>query len=205
VQADNDTSRKFGGTGLGLAISKYIVEMMGGKIWIKSDPGKGSTFSFTLQARRVSGDSVAAEKPLEKNSGLPSPDGAFKGQHILLAEDIDINREIVLTLLEPMEAEIDCAVNGAEALRMFSENPRRYAIIFMDLQMPEMDGFEATRRIRSLPAQQAKDIPIIAMTANVFKEDIEECLEAGMNDHVGKPLDIEEMMEKLRKYLPRRP
>jgi CheY-like chemotaxis protein len=124
----------------------------------------------------------------------------FKGRRVLLAEDVEINREIVLALLEPTGLEIDCAENGKEAVRMFSENPGFYDMIFMDLQMPEMDGFEATRRIRSFDHPKAQQIPIVAMTANVFREDVEKCLEAGMNDHVGKPLDMEEVLSKLRKF-----
>jgi hemerythrin-like metal-binding protein len=124
----------------------------------------------------------------------------FKGYHMLLAEDIDINREIVLALLEPTEVEIDCAENGAEALQMFSDNPERYDMIFMDVQMPEMDGYEATRRIRALGTPAAALIPIVAMTANVFREDVEKCLAVGMNGHVGKPLDFEEVLNVLRQY-----
>jgi CheY-like chemotaxis protein len=127
----------------------------------------------------------------------------FAGRRILLAEDVDINREIVLTILEPTALDIDCAENGAEALRMFSEAPDKYDMIFMDIQMPEMDGYEATRRIRALDNPAALTVPIIAMTANVFREDIENCLAAGMDDHVGKPLDFEEVLGKLRKYLKR--
>ena len=126
----------------------------------------------------------------------------FSGHRILLAEDVGINREIVMALLEPTNIEIDCAVNGAEALRMFSETPDIYDMIFMDLQMPEMDGYEATRRIRYLHIPKAKTIPIVAMTANVFMEDIEKCLKAGMDSHLGKPLDFEEVRKKLRRYLP---
>ena len=125
----------------------------------------------------------------------------FEGYRILLAEDMEINREIVLALLEPTLLTIDCAENGKEALKMFGAAPEMYDMIFMDVQMPEMDGFEATQRIRALDASGAGRIPIVAMTANVFREDIEKCLESGMNDHVGKPLDFEEVMAMLRKYL----
>jgi len=120
---------------------------------------------------------------------------------MLLAEDIEINREIVMALLEPTLIEIDCAENGAEAVALFSADPDKYNIIFMDLQMPEMDGYEATRTIRALDFEKAKNIPIIAMTANVFKEDIEKCLEAGMNDHIGKPVDFDAVLQALRKNL----
>jgi CheY-like chemotaxis protein len=132
----------------------------------------------------------------------PGVRDVFAGRHLLLAEDVEINREIVLALLEPTELEIDCAENGVEVLRLFSQNPERYDMIFMDVQMPEMDGLEAARRIRALDVPKAKTIPIIAMTANVFREDVEKCLAAGMDDHIGKPLDFDMVLEKLRGYLP---
>ncbi len=125
----------------------------------------------------------------------------FSGTRILLVEDIEINREIVISLLDPTGAIIDGAENGVEALRIFEENPFAYNAILMDIHMPEMDGFEATRRLRHLDLGNAKTIPIIAMTANVFREDIEKCLEAGMNDHVGKPVDMDDLIAKLKKYL----
>ncbi|MDR1660085.1 MAG: response regulator [Desulfovibrio sp.] len=125
----------------------------------------------------------------------------FEGFHILLAEDVEINREIVLALLEPTRLAIDCAENGVEAVRMFRDSPEKYAMIFMDVQMPEMGGYEATRQIRALDLSSARRIPIIAMTANVFREDIEKSLKAGMNGHVGKPLDLDAVLEQLRKYL----
>ena len=127
--------------------------------------------------------------------------GAFSGRRILLAEDIEINREIVLALLEPTGITIDCAENGKIAVGMFSENPCKYDMIFMDLQMPEMGGLEATRVIRALDAPNSKTIPIIAMTANVFKEDIDKCLDAGMDGHIGKPLNLGEVLQKLDAYV----
>jgi len=125
----------------------------------------------------------------------------LEGQAILLVEDVDINREIVLALLEPINLSIDCAENGAIAVELFLANPSKYKIIFMDLQMPEMDGYTATKTIRSLDNEWARQIPIVAMTANVFREDIEKCLAAGMNDHIGKPLDFNEVIGVLEKYL----
>jgi signal transduction histidine kinase/DNA-binding response OmpR family regulator len=330
-QADSSISRKFGGTGLGLAISKQIVEMMDGEIWVHSEPGRGSTFGFTIEGKRgterkqyapafnrknlrtlavddeadvrsyfediaarfgfACDTAASGEEALEKirqdgpytiyfiDWKLPGIDGielsrkikeseeshpivimisatewsvietrarragvdrflpkplfpsavfdcineclgignmrmaekdqekevdCFKGFRILLAEDVEINREIVLALLEPTELIIDCAENGVDAVKYYTENPDQYQMIFMDVQMPEMDGYEATRRIRSWEAEQAEPqrrIPIIAMTANVFREDIEKCLQSGMNGHVGKPLDFDEVLEKLRQFL----
>jgi CheY-like chemotaxis protein len=135
------------------------------------------------------------------DSTQTSPADCFEGYRILLAEDVEINREIVLTLLEPTKLAVDCAENGVEALRLFSVAPDKYAMIFMDVQMPHMDGYEATRRIRATGLPGAETIPIIAMTANVFREDVEKCLEAGMNDHIGKPLNFDVVLEKLRRYL----
>jgi len=126
---------------------------------------------------------------------------SFWGYRVLLTEDVEINREIVIALLEPTLVEIDCAENGAEAVRMFSESPDLYNMIFMDIQMPVMDGYEATKRIRSLNIEKAETIPIIAMTANVFKDDVKRCIESGMNDHLGKPLDFEAILQILREYL----
>jgi len=329
-QAESSTTRKYGGTGLGLAISKSIVELMGGKIWVKSESQKGANFAFTIKTRRgtskekgsllapgiklenirimaidddpdilanfrditreygincdtaISGeealklvdkngpyhiyftdwkmpvmDGIQLTRELKKRGPensvvimisavewnviseeskkagvdkflskplFPSTifeainectgvekekekeeqttvGGSYKGRQILLVEDVEINREVVQVLLEPTQLEIDCAENGAQAVKMFMENPGKYELIFMDIQMPEMDGYDATRQIRSLDTLEAKSIPIIAMTANVFKEDIEKCLEAGMNDHIGKPIDLNEVLDKLKTYL----
>ena len=197
-QAENDTTRKFGGTGLGLSISKKIVEMMGGEIRVESELEKGSAFSITVRMKRGEGNIREPEQSLD---APPDNIDIFAGHSILLAEDVEMNREIVLTLLESTGLSIDCAENGVEAVRMFSEAPEKYEMIFMDVQMPEMDGYEATRRVRAFDTPGAKTIPIIAMTANVFREDVEKCLEAGMNGHIGKPLDFDEVLRYLRLYL----
>jgi CheY-like chemotaxis protein/two-component sensor histidine kinase len=202
-QAEASTSQKFGGTGLGLAISKNIVEMMGGKIWIESQIGKGASFIFTFKAKRVTGieQNLHIENKLNKKL---EPAGLFEGRRILFAEDIEINREILLTLLEVTLLQIDCAENGLEAVRKFSEAPNAYDMILMDIHMPEMDGYEATRKIREMDVPKAKTIPIIAMTADVFSEDIEKCIAAGMNGHIGKPIDFDEVLDKIYSYLPKK-
>jgi signal transduction histidine kinase len=200
-QAEKNTSRKFGGTGLGLAISKRIVELMDGTIWIESELGHGAAFCFTIRMKGGK-DKYIETGDFAETEMANEPVEAFPGRRILLAEDIEINREIVLELLNPLQFEVDCAVNGVEAVQKFTDQGGMYDLIFMDLQMPEMDGFEATRQIRALDLPNAGGIPIIAMTANVFREDIEKCLEAGMTDHIGKPLDFNDVLGKLRHYLP---
>ena len=156
---------------------------------------------FPSTIAEVINECLGVDKQQAKKSQAADISGIFAGRRILLAEDVEINREIVQALLEPTRLGIDYAENGVEAVRMFSRAPDQYDLIFMDIQMPEMDGYEATRRIRSLDNPKAKTIPIIAMTANVFKEDIEKCLASGMDSHVGKPLDFEEVMRRLHSYL----
>jgi CheY-like chemotaxis protein len=125
----------------------------------------------------------------------------FTGKKILAAEDVEINREILGKMLEETGISIDFAENGKIALKTIDENPEKYELFLTDIHMPEMDGYETARRIRGL--DRGEKIPIIAMTANVFREDIEKCLSAGMNDHIGKPVEIEELIRKLKKYLSR--
>ena len=217
VQVDSSISRKFGGTGLGLAISKKIVEAMEGRIWIESEEGQGSTFIFTIHAGIASAPAVSPPPPADgkispvtETSTMQAKAGAvsensgpsdYTGKRILLAEDVEINREIVVTILEPMGLKIVEAEDGQIAFDKFSANPDNFDLIFMDIHMPGIDGYEATKLIRSLPFPRAKTIPIIAMTANVFKEDVERCHAAGMNDHIGKPLDFGVVTEKLKQYL----
>ncbi|MDR2143104.1 MAG: response regulator [Treponema sp.] len=202
-QADSSISRRFGGTGLGLALSKRIVETMNGSFSVRSSPGKGSDFSFTTELKRGSDDPGDSSGAAGKTENAPfEASGRFRGHTILLAEDVDINREIVLALLEPTGIAVDCAENGFAAFELYTKKPEKYSMIFMDVHMPEMDGYEATRHIRAFETEKAvRAVPIVAMTANVFRQDIERCLASGMNDHVGKPLDFNDVIEKLRIYL----
>jgi two-component system, sensor histidine kinase and response regulator len=239
-QADSSISRNFGGTGLGLAISKQIVELMQGKIWIESELNNGSKFIFTIKVQKGTGDSI------KEDSLTSSTKINFKDHTILIAEDVEINRDILAALLESTEINIDFAENGLAAASLFKAKPGKYQLIFMDVNMPEMNGYEATREIRLFEEELIKNaavennsheknesmsfaedeteknkamsfaegktqshnrnlrqqIPIVAMTANVFKEDIEKCLKSGMNSHISKPIEPEALYEALRRNLP---
>jgi len=215
VQANETTARNYGGTGLGLSISKSIVELMDGRIWAESELGKGTTIHFNFKTKPGNANNIDRSDTPDTVLSTRSKKAAttvthtketpetidLSGHVVLIAEDIDINREIVAALLEPTGLTMDFAVDGRQALEMFMKDPLRYEAILMDVQMPGMDGVEATRRIRALDYRAAKRIPIIAMTANVFKEDVERFLQAGMDDHVGKPIDFFELRKKLRTYL----
>jgi signal transduction histidine kinase/ActR/RegA family two-component response regulator len=200
-QAEAGTSRKYGGSGLGLALSKRILELMDGNIWIESEPGKGSSFFFTVSLAVP--DHVELTENIERGASSDEQNDQvrdFSGKTVLLVDDIDINLEIVAALLEPTHIAIDTAKSGKEAVDAFVANPGRYDLILMDMQMPEMDGLQAAKTIRALDTPQAATIPIIAMTANVFKEDIEKCMDAGMNDHLGKPIEMTCVMDMLSRY-----
>jgi len=199
VQVDSSISRKFGGTGLGLAISKKITEMMHGDIRIESELGKGASFIVTIKAEMKKQDAVSVQSDSDTESAVSTE--SFKGKQILLVEDVEINREIVIALLDDFNLEITEAEDGQQAFEKFAAAPEKFDLIFMDIHMPGMDGYESTKLIRALDNPRAKTVPIIAMTANVFKEDVEHCLAAGMNDHLGKPLDLNDIIRILDKYL----
>lgn len=194
-QADAGTTRKFGGTGLGLAISKQIIELMNGNIQIDSELDKGTTFYFDILLNKSQNEDV------EQTEKINSEIDDFSNCTLLLAEDIKINAEILVSLLANTGIKIDVAENGVQAVEMFKSDEEKYNLIFMDIQMPELDGYKATKEIRNLMTDKAKSIPIIAMSANVFKEDIKKCYDVGMNDHIGKPISYDEVLKILRKYM----
>ncbi|MCL2139937.1 MAG: ATP-binding protein, partial [Treponema sp.] len=201
VQADSNISRRFGGTGLGLAISKKIVEIMHGSIRIESELGCGASFIFNIVVDVPEQEIQSTEAVLEGLVNIKIGAAKLSGKRILLAEDVEINREIVIALLEDTQIEIIEAEDGKQAYNTFAADPEKFDLIFMDIHMPNIDGYESARLIRAIDHPCALTVPIIAMTANVFKEDIDKCLNAGMNEHIGKPLNFNEVTAVLKKYL----
>ena len=193
-QADNSDNARKQGTGLGLAISRRIVRMMDSDIKLESEPGKGSSFSFSVKLQPVSGEKTTVTSQPEEIS--------FPGKRILVVEDNELNMEIICTILENYGIETEQAVNGEEAVRRMEESvPGYYDMIFMDIMMPEMDGLEATRTIRNLDREDCKKIPIYAMSANAFDEDVKRSLASGMNGHLSKPVNLQVLEKTLQKVL----
>ncbi|MGL4944175.1 MAG: ATP-binding protein [Thermoguttaceae bacterium] len=192
TQADGSTTRKYGGTGLGLVISKNLVELMGGKVTVQSKFGEGSTFIFTIKLRNSAqehGDGTidTSSRPL------------LRGAKILLAEDNKVNQIVAAELLKTLGVELTIVGNGIEAVEAVKSN--RYDLILMDVQMPEMDGLEATRQIRNLDIHNARTVPILALTANAMESDYNSSISAGMNDHIRKPIEPKRLYETLIKWI----
>jgi len=194
------------GTGLGMVITKNIVEMMDGDIQVESEVGKGTTFTVTVtlklqEEKKVSGDGIDGEE--NEDSSLDRiNDSDFSGERVLLVDDIELNREVVCEILGMTGLEIDTAENGKEAVDKFSASEEGYyKMIFMDIQMPVMNGYEAVKNIRAMSRADAKTIPIIAMTADAFVEDVKASKKAGMNEHIAKPVDFDRLMEILNQWL----
>jgi signal transduction histidine kinase/ActR/RegA family two-component response regulator len=195
-QADGSITRRFGGTGLGLAICRRLVEMWGGEIWVTSEPGSGSEFSFTARAQIAEAPAAVPEKAA-KSIELP------RGLRILLAEDNLVNQKLAVRLLEQRGCQVKVANNGLEALKLWREGG--YDQILMDMMMPEMDGLEATRQIRSEEALAGGHIAIVAMTANAMDGDRQRCLDSGMDGYVAKPIRVADLVAELARFAPSRP
>ena len=196
-QADGSMTRKHGGTGLGLAISRRLARLMDGDVGVISQSGEGSTFWLTVRVLKETVGAVPSAPTLAQDIAEDQLKTQFSGTRILLAEDEPINREVSLMLLEDVGLAVDVAEDGSAAVEMAKLN--HYALILMDMQMPKLNGIEATQVIRTLPGYERT--PIVAMTANVFNEDRQACLEAGMVDHIGKPIRPEKLFMTLLAWL----
>ena len=200
-QEDSSSTNKYGSTGLGMAISKSIVELMNGQISVKSEKGKGTTFTVTVtlpESEQKIPEETSSPSPWEKNAALTDETSKLVGRRVLLAEDIAVNAEIIMMLLSMKKMEVDHALNGRIAVEKFAEHdPGYYDAVLMDMRMPEMDGLEATKRIRAMEREDAKTIPIIALTANAFDKDVKKSMQAGLNAHLTKPVEPDMLFKML--------
>lgn len=197
-QEDTNTTTRYGGSGLGIAISKSFVTLMGGDIHVESEKGKGTTFTVSVPLDRVQ----EAEKQEDAEEEAPAEEYSLAGMHFLIVEDQEMNAEILTDLLEIEDISSEWVENGQRAVDLFSQSEKgRFDAILMDMRMPVMDGLTATREIRKLSHPDAATIPIIALTANAFEEDVNRCLDAGMNAHLAKPVDIDLLKDTLREIL----
>ena len=189
IQAESSTARKYGGSGLGLNISNKLLQLMNSQIAVESDIGKGSRFSFTLTLLTANQHTPL---PVDK----PAPVLEFSKTHVLLAEDNDINVEVIQAMLAATNLQITRVKDGNQAIHAFAD--KGFDIILMDIQMPEMDGYEATRVLRQ---QMGVTHPIVALTANAMQQDIDACFSAGMDAHISKPIQKENLMTVLQRFL----